>query len=495
MTIKLQKPTEDCGVVGVYSLKGNDISSFLYLGMQYIQHRGQDAAGITIFNGKFHTKRKMGLVSDLLNDISNSSMPKNGWIGIGHTRYPTTGHSTIDDVQPSTSKTTALAHNGHVANYNDLKVELKKKGIELKTKVDSEVILKLFDEIEGNGASIEERVKHVMENIDGSYAVVAIYDNKLIAFRDPIGIRPLVYGWKRNKEGDIETIMFASESCALTANGIYEFEDVKGGELIIISKDISKENGKGNNEKTINKHTQIIQKIQIMDKSQKHCMFEYVYFSRPDSKIDGKLVMDVRKRLGELLAKHSPVNADVIIPVPDTSRTAANEYSRILSIPVEEGLIKNRYIGRTFIMPSQKDRETAVRLKLNPVKEIIEGKNVVLIDDSIVRGTTMRDLVKLIKKVGAKSVHVRITSPPIKAPCFYGVDMSTYKELIASHNSVEEIRKFLDADTLEYLSIEDLKEAIGLPICTGCLNEDYPTKKGAELAKERKEGNDDSFKI
>jgi len=456
--------TEDCGVVGIYSFDKTDISPFLYLGLQYIQHRGQDAAGMTIYDSNFHTTRGLGLISNV---ITKRSLEQKGWIGIGHTRYPTTGHSTINDVQPSTSEETALAHNGHVANYDDLKNALETRGINLLTKVDSEVILRLFDEKKG---SIEEKVKYIMKNIDGSYAVVAIFDNKLIAFRDPQGIRPLVFG----KTKDHHRIMFASESCALSANGIYETEDVKGGELIIVS-----EEG--------------IQRKRILNVKQMHCMFEYVYFSRPDSKINGKLVMTVRKNLGWELAKESPVKADVVIPVPDTSRTAATEYGHVLGIPVEEGLIKNRYVGRTFIMSSQSQREHAIRLKLNPVKEIIDGKNVVLIDDSIVRGTTMRGIIKLVKSAGAKKIHIRITSPPIKAPCFYGVDMPTYEELIASKKSIKEIAEYLGADSLKYLSVRGLAKAINVPLCTACLGGEYPTKKGKELAKLRmRERNDRS---
>jgi amidophosphoribosyltransferase len=302
-----------------------------------------------------------------------------------------------------------------------------------------------------------------MATLDGSYSDVAIIDGKLAVFRDPHAIRPLV--WGENER----FISFASESCALDVNDIPYKGEVNGGELVIQGS------------KT--------ERIDLGKKEIRHCMFEYVYFSRPDSIINGKEVLGVRKRLGEELAKEHPARADIVIAVPDTSRTAAESYARALNIPVEEGLIKNRYIGRTFIMPSQEKRSGNVRLKLNPVRSQIEGRRVVLIDDSIVRGTTLKEIVRMVRDAGAKEVHVRITCPPLKAPCFYGVDMKSYSELIAHGKSVSEVAKFLGADSLGHLSLEGLRKAIGLPICTGCLNEDYITPVARRLARERKDEN------
>lgn len=461
---------QDCGVFAVYSLGASDeVYPYLYLGMQYIQHRGQDAAGVAVSNGKDIAAIKgLGLVSHVLRNDVYKDLKRNvanAYVGIGHTRYPTTGYYTEKDVQPIICGNNALAHNGHVTNYNELKEELINKGVRIKTNVDSEVILEVFRQ--GNG-SIEEKVKHVMETIDGAYATVMIYDGKLVCFRDPLGIRPLVFGKK--KSGNKEIIMFASESCALEVNGVNEIKDVLPGEAIIISKEE-------------------IRRIRIIKKKKPaYCMFEYVYFSRPDSTINEKFVMDVRKRLGKELAKEAPANADVVIPVPDTSRPAAKIYGEILGMPVEEGLIKNRYIGRTFIMPTQEARRRAVRQKLNPVRRIINGKRVVLVDDSIVRATTIKEIVELVRGAGAKEIHVRITCPPIKAPCFYGIYIPTYKELIASNKTVEEIAKYINVDSLKYLSIDGLKRAIGLDICTACLGNNYPTEGGERLSKDIRKG-------
>jgi amidophosphoribosyltransferase len=310
---------------------------------------------------------------------------------------------------------------------------------------------------------VEGGVKEIMERTEGSYSDVCLYGDKLIVFRDPLALRPLV--WGENED----FICFASETVALDTNGIPYKGEVRGGELVTIN------GGK-------------MERKQLVPEKPKHCMFEYVYFSRPDSTINSVSVHEARSRLGQILAEESPAEADVVIPVPDTSRTAASAYAKALGVPYEEGLMKNRYIGRTFIMPSQEKRVEAVKVKLNPVKEIVEGKSVVLIDDSIVRGTTLREIVTLVRNVGAKAVHLRITCPPVRAPCFYGVDMSTYKELIAHKKTVEEIRDYLGADSLSYVSLEGLKRSIGLPICTACLTEEYHTDYVRELARKEKEG-------
>ncbi len=453
---KNAKPREECGVVAIFSKKGEDVAPYLYKALMALQHRGQDAAGFATYDGKkIIVKKGIGLVSEA---FRTQDLKTRGSVGIGHTRYPTSGQCNMCDVQPFVNGNISLAHNGHIANFEEIRNELSKKGKKFETSVDSEVMAMLLEERLGEG--LENAVRYVMDKIDGSYSNVGIVNGRLIAFRDQYAIRPLVYG--ENKD----FFCIASESAALDINDIPYRGEIDGGELIVVDQ---------------NKRTR------IKPSEPRHCMFEYVYFARPDSIENGKSIYEVRKRLGEQLAKEHPVVADVIIPVPDTSRTAASTFSKVVGIPVEEGLIKNRYIGRTFIMPTQEKRADAIRVKLNPVREVIGGKRVVLVDDSIVRGTTLKEIVKLVRGVGAKEVHLRITCPPVRAPCFYGVNMSTYKELIANNKTIEEIRKYLDVDSLGYLSIEGLKKAIGLPLCTGCLNEDYPTKCARELAKEKKD--------
>jgi amidophosphoribosyltransferase len=347
----------------------------------------------------------------------------------------------------------AASHNGHLANADEVRKSLAKEGYEFTSSVDSEVVAFIMDKEK----DIEKAVKRMMGELEGAFSIAAIADGKLVVFRDRFAIRPLVYGENE------DFICFASETVALDVNGIPYKGDVLGGELIVID-----------NGKTVRK--------QLVPEKKKHCMFEYVYFSRPDSVMNQKSVYKTRSELGKALAREAPVKADVVIPVPDTSRIAAASFAAALGIPCEEGLIKNRYIGRTFIMPSQEKRMDAMKLKLNPVREIIKGRTVVLVDDSIVRGTTLKAIVALTRRAGAKEIHLRITCPPIRAPCFYGVDMSTYSELIANRKSVEQIRKFLEVDSLAYISLEGMKKAIGLPVCTGCLNEDYHTDYVRKLA-------------
>jgi amidophosphoribosyltransferase len=451
---------EECGIIAIVSKKGEDVAPYLFRALVALQHRGQDAAGFVVL-GKdgLVARRGLGLVTDI---FTEADLALDGQMGIGHTRYPTTGRCLIQDVQPSVIGNVSVTHNGHLANYDAVRAALEKSGYEFTGTVDSEPIAFLLDSRLKTGSTIEDAVRHVISTLDGAYSDAAIIGKSLAVFRDPHAIRPLV--WGENER----FISFASESCALDVNGIPYKGVVEGGELVVL--------GSG------------MERISLEKKETRHCMFEYVYFSRPDSIINGKAVYEVRKRLGEELAREHPAKADIVVPVPDTSRTAAEAYAAASGLPVEEGLIKNRYIGRTFIMPSQSKRSGSVRLKLNPVHGLIAGKRVVLIDDSIVRGTTLKEIVALVRDAGAKEVHVRITCPPLKAPCFYGVDMKSYEELIANRKTVSEVGKFLGADSLGYLSLEGLKKAIGLPICTGCLNEDYITPVARKLAKERKDG-------
>jgi len=450
------KLREECGIVAIFSKKGTNVDKALYRALLALQHRGQDSAGIATYNGKeILVKKGIGLVTDIFE--KDFSLP--GHFGIGHTRYPTTGRCEIDDVPPMLYKNVCVSHNGHFANYSELKEMLTKKGYYFLGTVDSEIVVFMLNDKLNLG--IEKAVEYCMNEIDGSYSDAVIVNDKLVIFRDPLAIRPLV--WGENED----YICFCSESVALDINKIPYKGTLCAGELAIISN-------KG------------IERKIIKQKGCAHCMFEYVYFSRPDSIINDKLVLQVRKYLGKELAKEYPVHADLVMPVPDTARTAAEQFAKELNIHFEEGLIKNRYVGRTFIMPDQKERALAVRLKLNPVKSVIENKRVVLVDDSIVRATTLREIVAAVKEAGAKEVHVRITCPPVKAPCFYGVNIPTYSELIANKKSVAEIKDFLGADSLGYLSNDGLRRAIELPICDGCLTENYPTECARKNSLEKK---------
>ncbi|MFA5412104.1 MAG: amidophosphoribosyltransferase [Candidatus Micrarchaeia archaeon] len=462
---------ESCGIVAVLSKNNKPVANYIYNGMLALQHRGQDAAGMAIYDGKKLVEKKgLGLVSRI---FSEKDMVMKGGMGIAHTRYPTTDTCEIADVQPSVVQKAglAIAHNGHIANYTDLRKELEKKGAKFAGTVDSEVIAHVLADAFASGKDIEGAVRHAMGKLDGSYSVVAIKDGVLFAFRDPHAIRPFELG----ESGD--AYFAASETVAFDINGAKHVGTLGGGEMAVISP-------KG------------FQKKMVSPSTHRHCMFEYVYFSRPDSVINSVEVHEARRRLGAALAREAPVKADVVVPIPDTARTAALEISRVLGIPYEEGIIKNRYVARTFIMPDQKMRVGAVKAKLNPIRSVVEGKSVIVVDDSIVRGTTTREILKMLRDAGAKEIHMRVTCPPVMHPCFYGVDMSTYEELIAGKKSVDEIRKFIGADTLYYVSLDGLKKAIGLDLCTGCLDGDYPTAYGAKMAKERKgcgkEGGKDS---
>jgi len=450
---------EECGIIAIVSKKGEDVAPYLFRALVALQHRGQDAAGFVVLGKEgLVARRGLGLVTDIFTD---ADIAISGQMGIGHTRYPTTGRCLIQDVQPSVIGDISVTHNGHLANYDAVRAALEKAGYDFTGTVDSEPIAFLLDSKLKTGATIEEAVRHCIATLDGAYSDAAIIGKSLAVFRDPHAIRPLV--WGENER----FIAFASESCALDVNGIPYKGVVDGGELVVLGSKMERKS--------------------LVKKETRHCMFEYVYFSRPDSIINGKAVYEVRKRLGAELAREHPAKADIVVPVPDTSRTAAEAYAAAAGLPVEEGLIKNRYIGRTFIMPSQKKRSGNVRLKLNPVHGLVAGKRVVLIDDSIVRGTTLKEIVALVRDAGAKEVHARITCPPLKAPCFYGVDMKSYEELIANRKTVSEVGRFLGVDSLGYLSLEGLKKAIGQSICTGCLNEDYITPVARQLAKERKD--------
>ena len=461
---------EYCGAFGIYSLSGANVAYDIYMGMMNLQHRGQDSAGAATSDGKkISLVRELGMVADVLDAKAIESLP--GFAGIGHVRYPTIGAGGVEDAQPFTAeangKKFALAHNGNIANYGRVKKIMEQTGSKFCSSCDAELILAAFVEQYKKTNDLFEASAAVMKKVDGAYSVVLITDSgELVAFRDPQAIRPLCWGRNEDK------IVFASESVALDIIDCKLQGDLAPGEVVIVNKEGIK------------------RKVVAGENKPRHCMFEYVYFSRPDSKIDGKWVYEVRHNLGRALARAAPVQTDYVVEVPDTARSAVEGYSQESGIPVAEGLIKNRYVGRTFIMASQKKREHAVRLKLNAVRHIIEGKRIILIDDSIVRGTTSGPIVKLVREAGAKEIHLRITCPPVIGPCFYGIDLPNYQSLIAAQKSVDEIRRHVGADSLVFQSVEDLVKAIGMKkenLCLGCVTEDYPTQFGQEISKKIKE--------
>ncbi len=490
---------ESCGVFGIISTT-NDIVDYIYNGIFSLQHRGQDGAGIATIlrnenldgDAKINIKKGADFVSRVFENFDFSLLRGN--LGVGSVRYPTVGQSRDEDAQPfyveNIREGLAIAHNGNLVNYKQLREELVKEGFNFISDGDAEIILHAVSRELKKNDNIFEAIKQTMRKIEGAYSdVIATGRGELIAFRDPHAIRPLVWAIERNPitNNEITSIIVASESVAFDinnkSNSIEFMGELMPGELLLVKNE--------NNKININK--KVI--LNPADTQKKHCMFEYVYFSRPDSKVDkNKYVYDIRVKLGEELAKIMPIDADIIIPVPDTARPAADGYSKISNIPVKEGLIKNRYIPRTFIMPSQDKREDGVRLKFNTINSVIKNKKIILIDDSIVRGTTLKKIINLLKQNGAKEVHVRITAPQIIAPCFYGIDMANHKQLIAYkyNQDIEKIRKEIGADSLAYQTIDQLIKSINLPksdLCLACLNNEYPTKEAQRIANEMKKVN------
>jgi amidophosphoribosyltransferase len=428
---------ESCAVFGIYT-PGVDVSRLIFFALFSLQHRGQESSGIAVSNGiSIKNRTGAGLVSRIFTEDEIANLK--GDMGIGHNRYSTTGASTLINAQPVlvNSAGLALAHNGNLVNSNILQEELKQKGYSFHGSTDSEVIANLIMASPGKGW--EDKIRSAMHRLQGAYSMT-------------MGVRPLCLG---TIDGGY---VIASESCALDHIGARFSREINPGEIVIIDKTgINPFNQKG--------HRRAL------------CIFEYVYFARPDSSLHGKLVYNTRLAMGELLAKEYPVEADLVIGVPDSATAAGIGYSKASGIPYCEGLIKNRYVGRTFIMPDQRLRDLGVRLKFNPLSEIIAGKRLVIVDDSIVRGTTTPKVVALLRKAGAKEVHLRICCPPIQHPCFLGVDMATEEELIAARKSISEIKEYLGADSLGYLSLDSLLQAVGLPkdtLCLACFNNDYP---------------------
>lgn len=458
---------DKCGIVGAYSKKKlKNISRQIYYGLYALQHRGQESAGISTHNGQcMSTYRGMGLVYDVFNNGNLEGLEGN--VGIGHVRYSTTGKSMIENSQPFISEfnsgSIAIAHNGDIINSMQLREDLSCEGYQFQSTTDSEVICRLLTIEYSHTNNMVEAIQNVCSQLIGSYSLVILFNDDLMVVRDPVGIKPLSLG------SVDEIILVASETVAFDVVGAKYVRDVEPGEILVINDEIKSYKMMGSE-----------------NISRSHCMFEYVYFARPDSILDGRNVYDVRLNIGKALFREHPVDADVVMPVPDSAITAAIGYSRESGLPYGEGLIKNRYIGRTFIMPTQEARETSVRLKMNPVKSELQDKRIVLVDDSIVRGTTSKALVDVLKDAGAKEIHLRVGCPPIISPCYYGIAMATKKELIASDKEVETIKRTLGVDSLGYLSVDSLVKCIGISrdeLCLGCLTCEYPTSLPENIAE------------
>ncbi|MFZ5650411.1 MAG: amidophosphoribosyltransferase [Bacillota bacterium] len=449
------KPREECGIFGVYG-SSMDVSRITYYGLYALQHRGQESAGIAVSDGKRVVLHKdMGLVPEVFTPEKLDSMK--GHIAIGHVRYSTTGSSQPINAQPLVFRyargTLGLAHNGNVTNIWELRSQLTSTGSVFQTTTDSEVIVNLIARYGQN--TLEEALAKCMIDVKGAYSFLIITENSLIAVRDPYGFRPLSLG----RLGDGYVV--ASESCALDTVGATKLRDVEPGETIIIDADG-------------------VRSLRALSPRKKaHCIFEYIYFARPDSEMDGFQVGRVRREMGRQLAREYSVDADIVIPVPDSGTTAARGFAEESGIPFEEGLMKNRYIGRTFIQPTQDIRDMGVRLKLNPMRHALEGKRVLMVDDSIVRGTTSTKIVKMLRGCGASEVYLCLSSPPVKKSCYYGIDTSNEDELVASRMTVEQIGGMIGVDGLYYLSIEGLLNIFGdyrENFCTACFNGNYPVE-------------------
>ncbi|SHF03815.1 amidophosphoribosyltransferase [Alkalibacter saccharofermentans] len=449
------KLEEECGVYGIYNReKEIESAQFVYYGLYALQHRGQESAGIaTNKDGKIQQHKGMGLVSEIFR--GNSINELEGNIGIGHVRYSTTGESHIENAQPLVvnykNSQIALAHNGNLVNARALREMLEDNGVVFQTTIDSEVIVNLIARGLKNG--IVESIKRMVEIIKGAYALVITTEDKLIGIRDPHGLRPLCLG--KTKTGGY---VLASESCALDSIGAKLIRDIDPGEIVIIDQ---------NGVKSYSQNNWVKKRL---------CIFELIYFARPDSVIDGISVYLSRHNAGKILAAESMVNADVVIGVPDSGIPAAIGFAEASGIPFGIGLIKNKYTGRTFIQPSQELREEGVRLKLNALKENVQGKRVVIVDDSIVRGTTSKHLVELLREAGATEVHFRVSSPPVAHTCHFGIDTPYRKHLVGAMKTVEEIRDMIGADTLAFISVEGLVESVGggTTYCRACFDGDYP---------------------
>ena len=459
--LKSDKFREECGVIAIYAHP--EAEKLAYLGLHALQHRGQESAGIVTSDGMtLHPYKAMGLVADIFTEEVLSQL--HGTLAIGHTRYSTAGDSALLNAQPilvqSNKGRVALAHNGNLVNAPEVRARLETQGSIFQTNSDTEVIVHLIALSKEH--TLPEAMADALRRVEGAFSLVMISPDRIFAARDPRGFRPLAMGRiPRQENQQQDTIVFASETCAFDLIGATYEREVKPGELVVVGPE------------------GITSRSYASAAPQSSCIFEHVYFSRPDSLVFGRAVQDSREELGRQLAREAPAEADIVVPVPDSGVTAAMGYASESGIPFRFGLIRNHYIGRTFIEPRQTVRDFGVKLKLNPVRSLLEGKRVVLIDDSIVRGTTSRKIVRMIRNAGAREVHMRISCPPTISPCFYGVDTPSKKELIAANKSVEEIRDFIGAESLAYLSLEGLKKACDdgaqTRYCTACYTGSYPT--------------------
>jgi amidophosphoribosyltransferase len=461
MLILSDKLREECGVVAIYGHP--EASKLAYLSLYALQHRGQESAGIAASNGEqIQLHKSMGLVSDIFTADALAGLP--GSLAIGHTRYSTAGDSALLNAQPIMVECNkgkiALAHNGNLTNAHEVHAQLEQQGSIFQTTSDTEVLVHLV--ARSREHTLVDAMADSLRRVEGAFSLVMLTPDRIFAARDPRGFRPLVMGRISGEAANRpDTIVFASETCAFDLIGATYEREVKPGELVIVGPE------------------GVHSRFYAAQQQQSNCIFEHVYFSRPDSIVFGKSVQQTRDAMGRQLAIESPVDADIVVPVPDSGVTAALGFSYQSGIPIQFGLIRNHYVGRTFIEPEQRVRDFGVKLKLNPVRNVLEGKRVVLIDDSIVRGTTSRKIVRLVRESGAKEVHMRVSCPPTISPCYYGVDTPSKNQLIAANKTVEEIREYIGADSLAYLSLEGLRKAAGdgeeHTFCTACYTGKYPT--------------------
>lgn len=460
---KLEKVTtglgEECGVFGAYDMDGGDVAPSVYYGLFALQHRGQESCGIAVTDTygerKVHFKKGLGLVNEVFDEESLQTLKGN--LGVGHVRYSTAGGSKVENAMPLVINyvkgTLAIAHNGNLTNAIELHRELEYTGAIFQTTIDSEVIAYHIARERLNVSMAEEAVKRAMGKIKGAYALVVSSPRKMIGARDPFGLKPLCIG----KEGN--TYFLASESCAIAAVGAEFVRDVEPGEIVTITKD--------------GIHSDL--SMAIAPQNQARCIFEYIYFARTDSTIDKVNVYHSRIIAGKALAQSYPVDADLVVGVPDSGLVAAKGYSEQSGIPYGMAFHKNSYVGRTFIKPKQSQRESSVKIKLNVIEEVVRDKRIVMVDDSIVRGTTCANIIKMLKRAGAKEVHVRISSPPFLYPCYFGTDVPSNEQLIAHSHTTEEIRELIGADSLGYMKIDKLKNMVGsLGYCDACFTGNYP---------------------
>lgn len=458
---------EECGVFAMYDFDGNDVASSIYYGLFALQHRGQESCGIAVSetNGpkrNFALNKGMGLVNEVFSQDMLDDM--HGDIGVGHTRYSTAGSSTRENAQPLVLNYVkgilGMAHNGNLINAEELREQLSMTGAIFQTTIDSEVIAYLIARERINSHTVEEAVANACDKIKGAYSLVVMSPRKLVAARDPQGFRPLCIGKRDN------AYVVASESCALDTIGATYIRDVEPGEIVTIAPEFGIKSDKSRC---------------IPTEKQGRCIFEYIYFARPDSVIDGVSVYDSRIKAGRFLAQDSPVEADLVVGVPESGNAAALGYSLESGIPYGTAFVKNSYVGRTFIKPKQASRESSVQVKLNVLREVVKGKRIIMIDDSIVRGTTSDRIVKMLRDAGATEVHVRISSPPFLWPCYFGTDVPCREQLIAYNRTIEDIRQIIGADSLGYLQMDKLALlADNLPICHGCFDGEYPMEPPTE---------------